>query len=198
MEIEQLAEDHRKQVAAAALEKIELMTKESAVGSGVGKISELLTERSSVKSKKLFQDWVKATPVANMADVANEPSLHFSGSVAQSKQAIVSCPSSTQLPNSHSNLNKLGQVEANINLPVHEPYKPSRNNVTNDAHNANKTMLEQQPQATPPSPPINFGIPTQLNAKNKAQQLSQATCNFDGSQLYYQYPRRLSMSGQLK
>ena len=37
MEIEQLEEDHRKQVAAAALEEIKLMTKSSADGSGTGK-----------------------------------------------------------------------------------------------------------------------------------------------------------------
>ena len=94
LEIEQLEEDHRKEVAAAALE-IELMTKSSADGSGTGKMSGLFTERSSVKSKKLVQDWVNSSPPENMADVANEPSLHFSGFIAQSNQAIVQRPSST-------------------------------------------------------------------------------------------------------
>ena len=56
LEIEQLEEDHRKEVAAAALEKIELMTKSSADGSGTGKMSGFFTERSSVKSKKIVQD----------------------------------------------------------------------------------------------------------------------------------------------
>ena len=134
LEIEQLEEDHRKEVAAAAIEEIELMRKSSADGSGTGKMSGLFTERSSVKSKKLVQDWVNSSPAGNMADVANEPSLHFSGSIAQSNRAIVQRPSSTQLPNSHSNFNTHGQVEANINLPVHEPQEPSsRTNVTNDA-----------------------------------------------------------------
>ena len=176
LEIEQLEEDHRKEVAAAALEEIELMTKSSTDGSGTGKMSGLFTERSSVKSKKLVQDWVNSSPVGNMADVANEPSLHFSGSIAQPNQAIVQRPSSAQLPNSHFILNTHGQVEANINLPVHEPQEPSsRNNETNEAHNANNIMQEQQqPQYTPPSP-INFGMPTQLNAPNTARQLSQAT-----------------------
>ena len=105
LESEQLEEDHCKQVAAAALEEIELMTKASLDGPGTGKMSELFTERISVKSKKIVQDWVNSSPAGNMADVANEPSLHFSGSIAQSNQAIVSRPSSTQLPNSHSNLN---------------------------------------------------------------------------------------------
>ena len=77
LEIEQLEEDHRKEVAAAALEKIELMTKSSIDGSGTGKISRLFTERSSSKSKKLVQDWVNWSPAGNMADVANEPRLHF-------------------------------------------------------------------------------------------------------------------------
>ena len=154
LEIEQLEEDHRKEVAAEALEEIELMTRSSADGSGTGKISGLFTERSSVKSKKLVQDWVNSSPAGNMADVANKPSLHFSGSITQSNQAIVQRPSSTQLTNSHSNFNTNGQVEANINLPVHEPQEPSsRNNVTNEAHNANNIMQEQQqPQYTPPSP----------------------------------------------
>ena len=43
MEIERLEEDHRKQVAAAALEKIELMTKSSTDGSGTGKRIEFFT-----------------------------------------------------------------------------------------------------------------------------------------------------------
>ena len=134
-----------------------------------------------------------------MADDANEPSLHFSGSIAQSNQAIVQRPSSTQIPNSHSNLDTHGQVEANINLPVHEPQEPSsRNNVTNEARNANNIMQEQQqPQYTPPSPPINFGMPSQLNAPNTARQLSQATMHFDGLQLDHQFLRRSSMPGQL-
>ena len=199
LEIEQLEEDHRKEEAAAALEEIELMTKSSADGSGTGKMSGLFTGRSSVKSKKLVQDWVNSSPAGNMADVANKPSLHFSGSIAQPNQAIVQRPSSAQLPNSHFNLNTHGQVGANINLPVHEPQEPiSRTNVTNDAHVANNIMQEQQqPQYTPPSPPVNFGMPTQLNAPNTARQLSQATMHFDGLQLDHQFPRRSSMPGQL-
>ena len=145
LEIEQLEEDHRKEVAAAALEEIKLMTKSSADGSGTGKMSGLFTERSLVKSKKLVQDWVNSSSAGNMADVANKPSLHFSGCIAQSNQAIVQRPSSAQLLNSHSNLNTHGQVEANINLPVHEPQEPSsRTNVTNDAHVANSIMQEQR------------------------------------------------------
>ena len=195
-EIEQLEEDHRKEVAAAALEEIELMTKSSADGSGTGKMSGLFTERSSVKSKKLVQDWVNSSPAGNMADVANEPSLHFSGSIAQSNQAIVQRPSSAQLPNSHFNLNTHGQVEANNNLPVHEP--STRTNVTNDAHVANNIMQEQrQHQFTPPSPPTDFGMPTQLNAPNTARQLSQAKMHFDGLELDHQFPHRSSMPGQL-
>ena len=59
-------------------------------------------------------------------------------------------------------------------------------------------MQEQrQPQYTPPSPPINFGMPTQLNAPNTARQVSQATTHFDSLQLDHQFPRRSSMPGQL-
>ena len=143
LEIEQLEQDHRKEVAAAALEEIELMTRSSADGSGTGKMSGLFTERSSVKSKKLVHDWVNSSLAGNMADVANEPSLPFFGYIAQSNRAIVQRPSSTQLPNSHSNFNTHGQVEAKINLPVHQPQEPSsRTNVTNDAHVANNIMQE--------------------------------------------------------
>ena len=53
-------EEHRKQVAAAALEEIELMTKLSSDGSSTGKKSKLFTERSSAKSNKLVQDWVNS------------------------------------------------------------------------------------------------------------------------------------------
>ena len=93
-----------------------------------------------------------------MADVASKPSLHFSGFIAQSNQAIFQRPFSTQPQNSHSNLNTHGQVEPNTNLPDHKPQEPSsRTNVTNNAHNANNIMQEQQrPQYTPPSPPINL------------------------------------------
>ena len=59
-------------------------------------------------------------------------------------------------------------------------------------------MQEQrQPHYTPPSPPINFGMPTQLNAPNTARQLSQATMHFDVLQIDHQFPRRSSMPGQL-
>ena len=128
-----------------------------------------------------------------MADVANEPSLHFTGSIAKSNQAIVPRPSSTQPLNSHSNLNTHGHVEANINLLVHEPQEPSsRTNVTNNAHIENNIIQEQQqPQNTAPSPSINFGMPTQLNAPNTVRQLSQATMHFDGLQLHHQ-----SLAGQ--
>ena len=105
--------------SCAAIEEIALMTKSSADGSGTGKMSGFFTERISVKSKKLVQDWVISSPAGIMADVANEPSLHFSGSIAQSNQAIVHRPSSTQLPNSHFNLKTHGQVEA-----THQPPCP--------------------------------------------------------------------------
>ena len=135
MEKQRLEEEHRKQIAAAALEEIELLTKPSSDGSSTGKTIELFTERSSVKSKKLVQDWVNSSPAGNMADVENEPSLHFSGSIAQSNQASVQRPSSTQPLNSHSNQNTRGQIKANINLPDHKPQEPSsRTNVTNYAH----------------------------------------------------------------
>ena len=148
-----------------------------------------------MKSKKLVQDWVNSSPAGNMADVSNQPSLYFSGSIAQYNQAILSRFSTNQPLNSHSKLNTNGQVEANINLPVHEPREPSsRTNVTNDAHKANNIMQEQQqPQFTPPSPPTNFGMPTQLNTPNAARQLSQATMHFDGLQLDQKFPRRSSM-----
>ena len=58
-------------------------------------------------------------------------------------------------------------------------------------------QVQQQPQFTPPSPPINFGMPSQLNDPNTARQLSQATMHFEGLQLDHQFPRRLSMAGQL-
>ena len=57
-------------------------------------------------------------------------------------------------------------------------------------------MQEQrQPQYTPPSPPINFGMPTHLNAPDTARQLSQTTMHFDRLTLNRQFPRRLSMLG---
>ena len=89
-----------------------------------------------------------------MADAANEPSLHFSGSIAQSNQAIAPRLSSAQPPNSNCNPYTNGQVEANIKLPVHEPEDPNGNNITNNAHIAHNIIQEQQqPQYTPPSPP---------------------------------------------
>ena len=55
LEIEQLEEDNRKEVAAAALEEIELMTKSSADGSGTGKMSGLFTESQS-RARNLFKN----------------------------------------------------------------------------------------------------------------------------------------------
>ena len=97
VEIQQLEEEHCKQLAAAALEGIELMTKSSASGFDTGKLSELFTERNTVKSKKLVQDWVISSPTGNLADIAIEPLLHLSGSITQSNQANVFGASSAQL-----------------------------------------------------------------------------------------------------
>ena len=134
-----------------------------------------------------------------MADVANEPSVHFFGSMAQSNQAIVPHPSSTQPLNSHYDINLHSQVEANINLPVHEPQKPRRRtNVTNNAHIPNNIMREQQePQYRLSLPRIIFDMPTQLGAPKTARQLSQATMQFDGLQLDNQFPHGSSMPGQM-
>ena len=141
LEIQPHKEEHRKQVAAAALEEIEIRTKPSSDGSSTGKTSPLFTERSSIKSKKLVQDLINSSPSVNMADVSKEPSLHFSSSIAQSNQAIVPRPSSTQPLFSHSNLNTLGQVEPNVNLPIHDLQEPSsRTIVTDNAHVANNIM----------------------------------------------------------
>ena len=117
------------------------MTKPSSEGSSKGKRSKLFTENILVKSKKLAQDCVKSSPAEKMAEAADEPSLHFSGSIAQSNQAIVPHLSWAQPLNSHSNLNAHGQLEANNNLPVPEPQEPSsRINVTNNAHIAKNIM----------------------------------------------------------
>ena len=91
-ENQQFEEEHHEQVAAAAREEIELMTKSSADGSDTGILSELFTERNKVKSKKLVQGCAKSSPAGNIADVANEPSLHLSGFIAQSNQATVFRP----------------------------------------------------------------------------------------------------------
>ena len=45
LENQQLKEEHRKRVAAAALEEIEFITKPSAEGSDTGKLNKLLTEK---------------------------------------------------------------------------------------------------------------------------------------------------------
>ena len=55
MKIQQLEEELRKQIAAAALEEIELMTKPSSDGSSTGKARKIFTDRRSVKSKKPVQ-----------------------------------------------------------------------------------------------------------------------------------------------
>ena len=140
-------------------------------------MSEFFKERSSVKSKKIVQDLVNWSPAGNVADVANEPSLHFSGSITQSNQAIAQRPSSTQPLTSYSNHNTHGQVEANINFPVLEPHKASsRTNVTNNAHFANIMQEQPQPQFTPPSHPINIGMPTQLNAQTQPDNCLKQQC----------------------
>ena len=81
-ETHQLDEEHCKQVAAADLEEIELMTRSLADGSDTCKLSEIFIERNTVKNKKLLQDWVNSSPAGNIADVAIEISLHHSGSIA--------------------------------------------------------------------------------------------------------------------
>ena len=110
------------------------MTKASADGSGAGKMSEFFMERSSVKSKKLVQDWVNSSPAGNIADVANEPSLLLSGSIAQSNQALVSRPSSTHHARAATasiyasiTTNKLWYANS-TKRPKHSPTTVSSNN----------------------------------------------------------------------
>ena len=139
------------------------MTKPQSDASSTGKTSKLFAERISDKSNKIVKDCVNSSPIGNMADIANEPSLHFSGSIAQSNQATVLHPFSIQTLNSRSNIKRPGQFEGNINLPVHEHQEPScRTNVTNNAHIANNIMQkQQQPKFTPPSPKLSLAC--QLN-----------------------------------
>ena len=56
LEIEQLEEDHCKEVAAAALKEIELMTKSSADGSANGKMSEFFTKKVQSRARNLFKN----------------------------------------------------------------------------------------------------------------------------------------------
>ena len=55
LEIQQLEEEHHKQVAAAALKVIDLVTKSSSDGSSTGKTSELFTERVQSRTRNLFK-----------------------------------------------------------------------------------------------------------------------------------------------
>ena len=55
LEIGQLEEDHRKRVAAAALEDIELITQSSTDGSGTGKMNKLFTEKVQSRARNLFK-----------------------------------------------------------------------------------------------------------------------------------------------
>ena len=112
-------DDLCKEVAAAALEEIELITKSSADGSRTGKMSGLFTERSSIKSKKLVQDWVNSSTARNMLlMLQTNRVLHFFGSIAQSNQTIVQRPSSAQLPNSHFNLSTHGLRPTSTSLSI--------------------------------------------------------------------------------
>ena len=66
----------------------------------------------------------------NIEDVANELSLHLSGSFAHSNQATAIRASSDQPLNSHPlDLNKHGQIEANINLTFNRPEERGNRNL---------------------------------------------------------------------
>ena len=108
---------------------------------------------------------------------------------------LVPSPNPTkQLSNDLLQLN----FQTHTSISIHMvKLRPTSTNVTNDAHVANIMQEQRKPQYTPPSPPINFGLPTQLNAPNTARQLSQATMRFDCLQLDHQFPRSSSMLGQL-
>ena len=176
LEIEQLEENHRKEVAIATLERIELMTKTSADGSGTGKRASSLRKEVQSREKNLFK----------IGLFRHQPGTW------QKLQTNRVCTFLVPSPNPTKQLSDVLQLnfqtytrssihKANINLHVHEPQElSSRNNVTNDANKANNIMQEQQqPEYTPPSPPISFGMPAQLNAPNTARQLPQATMQFD-------------------
>ena len=55
LEIQQLEKEHHEQVAAATFEKIDLMTKPSAGGSDTGKLNELFTGKTCLRTKNWFK-----------------------------------------------------------------------------------------------------------------------------------------------
>ena len=133
LEIQQLEVEHRQQVAAASIGETDLMAKSSADGSNTAKLSELFTERNTVKSKQLVHDWINSSAAGNIADVANELHLHHSESISQSNQATAIRASSAQPLNSHRfDLNANGQIEANINITVNMPEDTGNRNFVID------------------------------------------------------------------
>ena len=133
-----------------------------------------------VKNRKLVQDWVNSSPAGNIADFANELSVHVSDSIAQSNKAPAIRASSAEILNLHLfDLNKHGQVGGYFNITVKRSEDAgNRNLVIHNAHvETNIIQRQQQPQITPPSPPVNFGMPAQINARNTAERCLKLPCN---------------------
>ena len=128
-----------------------------------------------------------------MADVANEPSMHLSGSIAQSNQTNAIRATSAQLLNSHPLDLNTHEVEANIDLTDN---RLETGNIVNKS-----APLETHSRTATPS--IYTSIITNRlwyasTIPNTARQLSLPTMHFDGLQLVDQLADRSSMRGQLK
>ena len=121
----------------------------------------------------MAQDWINSSPSWNIADVANDTSLHLSVSAAQSNQATAISVLSAELQTHRPELNTHGHVTTN-SVDSTAPLE------------INNNQEQVRPQCRPPSPAAKtFGRPPQLNAPNTFLQLSQATMQFDGLQLGY-------------
>ena len=146
LENQLLEEEHRQKVAAPTIEAIELMNAPSSFSILTGELNELFTEKNNFKSKKFVQDWVNSSPSANLSDPEIEPSLHLSGSITnQIKQLLF-----LLFQFNH----KLIVLELNTHSRV------AVNNVNNNVLLEIKKVEEQaEPQNTPPSPAMAFGMP---------------------------------------
>ena len=136
-----------------------------------------------------------------MADVANEAILLLFDSIAQSNQVTPIPASPAPILTLHSlDLNTHSQIEANIILIVDRVQETSsRNNVMNRAPlETNIMQKQQQPQFTPLSSSMNFALPAQINAPNRARQLSQTTMKCHAVLSNNQIDRKLSMPGTVQ
>ena len=113
--LQELEEDHRQRVAAAKLDEAEIMDNHSLFSHHSSELN-LLKDKGSDRSQRLFQDWVSSFPAGNSLTAANELIFSRPGSATADPHVQDTAPSNPP-ENTSKVADNLNCIELQFLLP---------------------------------------------------------------------------------